>query len=460
MLHFRFQRPRQPLPPFPQMVKNLCRRTKEGFLSGWYFQGDENSRNRVWHLTYNYTANIIANLVGGNFYTGLMLLLGANDGFVGLMSMITYAANLMQCLSPLLLERFSSRKRLLIGIRLITLFFNVVFIGLVPFFDVGQQFRLTLFGFGVLMVQFTNALTAPGYNIWHIQFLPQRVRVRYFSLLSMTNGILVACFNLLGSAVVDHFKAQGSELIGLTVLRVFALLVTALDIYALSQMKEYPYSQNAKRFTLKDLLISPFKEVKYLRTIGIAFIWNMAANIPGSYYTVYLLKNLDVSYSFITLANFLNVPILLLLMPVWSRFLRKFSWLKTLNIALALYAPHYILLGLITKGSVYYLYPLTLAYAFTLSVGINLAFTNVPYINMPEKNQTVFIGFYSTMANLGALIGVTIGRQLVEGLHAVNFQFLGLTFVDKQVLVLIVGVVMALTAVIVYFLRRGVKEEA
>ena len=62
--------------------------------------------------------------------------------------------------------------------------------------------------------------------------------------------------------------------------------------------------------------------------------------------------------------------------------------------------------------------------------------------------------------NLGALIGVTIGRQLVEGLHAVNFQFLGLTFVDKQVLVLIVGVVMALTAVIVYFLRRGVKEEA
>lgn len=108
----------------------------------------------------------------------------------------------------------------------------------------------------------------------------------------------------------------------------------------------------------------------------------------------------------------------------------------------------------------YYLYPLTLAYAFILSVGINLAFTNVPYINMPEKNQTVFIGFYSTMANLGALIGVTIGRQLVEGLHAVNFQFLGLTFVDKQVLVLIVGVVMALTAVIVYFLRRGVNEEA
>ena len=51
MPHFRFQRPRQPLPPFPQMVKTLCRRTKEGFLSGWYFQGDENSRNRLWHLT-------------------------------------------------------------------------------------------------------------------------------------------------------------------------------------------------------------------------------------------------------------------------------------------------------------------------------------------------------------------------------------------------------------------------
>ncbi len=443
----------------PHPLQNIRRHISEFFLDGWYFGGqDEQSKNRAWYLAFGYTNNLVANLVGGNFYTGLMLLLGADDGFIGLMSMITFAVNLLQCIAPLMLERFSQRKRLLIGLRCAMFFFNIVFIGLIPYFDITRQFRLTLFGFGVLLVQFLSAMAAPGFGIWHIQFLPQNLRMRFFSLQSMTNGILVALFNLAGSAVVDLFKAHGSELTGLTILRVLAFIIACLDIVCLTQMKEYPYSRTGKRFTVRDLIISPFREKKYLRTIGIVFVWNLAANIPGSYYTVYLLKNLNVSYSFITLVNFLNVPILLFLTPVWTRILGRFSWLKTLNAAIILYAPHYILLGLITRGSVAWLYPLTLVYAFVLAVGINLAFANVPYINIPEKNQTVFLGFYSTMANLGAFLGVTIGRELVELLHPVRFRFLAIEFTDKQILVLIVGCAVALSSVAIYFLRRNVRE--
>ncbi len=458
MFKRRANAPREPLPSLSQLAGGVRRSLSNFLLGGWYFPGDENSRNRACHLTDNCTYNVQANLAGGNFYTGLLLLLGADDGFVGLMNMLNFAANLLQCIAPLFLERFKQRKRLLIAMRCVVYFVNIIFIGSIPFFDLGRRIRLTMLGLGVMVVQTTIALCSPGFSIWHIQFLPQNIRVRYFSLLSMINGIGVALFNLAGSAVVDICKANGSELMGLTILRGIALLFAVVDVIALSRMKEYPYSQAEKRFTLKDLVVSPFREVKYLRTIGITFVWNLAANIPGAYYTVYLLKNLEVSYSFITLANFLNVPILLLLTPVLSRFLRRFSWLKTLNVAIALYAPHYILLGLITKSSVYYLYPLTLAYAFILAVGINLAFANVPYINMPEKNQTVFIGFYSTMANLGALIGVTIGRQLVELLHPVQLSFLGIPFVDKQILVLLVGCAMGVTALAVYFLRKNVQE--
>lgn len=451
--------PKRPASGFLYALKTLGRKSKEAFLSGWYFSGDENSQNRVYHLTHNYTANIIANLVSGNFYTGLMLLLNADDSFIGLMSMFTFAANLTQCLAPLFLERFTQRKRLLIGIRLVMFFFNIVFIGLIPLVPLGQQLKLTMFGLGVLIVQFSAALMSPGYNIWHIQFLPQKVRVKYFSLLSMTNGILVALFNLGGSYIVDLCKAQGSELLGLSILRILAMLVAVLDIYALTKMKEYPYEQSEKKLTFFDLMVAPFKEKTYLRTIGIVFVWSLAANIPGAYYTVYLLKNLAVSYSFITLVNFLNVPVLLLLTPVWSRLLRRFSWLKALNLAIALYAPHYLLLGLVNQGNVYLLYPLTLLYAFVLAVGINLSFSNVPFINMPKRNQTVFIGFYSTMSNLGALIGVTIGRELVTRLAGVNVDLWGQTFCDKQIMVAIVAVVMALAAGAVFLLRRGVKEE-
>ena len=59
----------------------------------------------------------------------------------------------------------------------------------------------------------------------------------------------------------------------------------------------------------------------------------------------------------------------------------------------------------IHNSSVYYLYPLALIYSFVLTVGINLCLANIPYLNIPDKNQTVFVGFQATAVNLGAFLG-------------------------------------------------------
>ncbi len=435
-----------------------ARRPGTAFLGGWYFTGDENSRNRLWHLIFSNTSAVTAHLVNGNFYTGLMLLLNADDSFIGLMGMIAFASNLLQCLIPLFLERFSRRRYLIIGLRSIMLFIQIVFIGMIPYFDVDRQWRLTLFALGTLLVQLLAAIAAPGLSIWHIQFLPQEVRLSYFSRLYLTNGIVAALVSLTGSAVVDLMKERGNELAGLTILRMLAFLAACLNIYTLCRMKEYPYSRAEKRFTFRELLISPFRERRYLHSVAIAFLWNLVFNIPGSYYTVYLLRNLGVGYSFIMLVNSLNVPILLLLTPAWERILRRFSWLKALNAAVALYVPHFLLLGLITHSSVYYLYPLALIYSFVLTVGINLCLANIPYLNIPDKNQTVFVGFQATAVNLGAFLGAAAGRELVKLLHPVRLHLPGLDLIDKQLLMLITGCAMALASLAILFLRRNIPE--
>ena len=439
-------------------IKDITRSTlrKAGSAAGdgWYF-GDDESKNRLRHLQFNYTNNIIANWVGGNFFTGIMLLLNADDAFIGLMSIFVFSANLLQILSSMLLERFKSRKKLLIIVRLIVQFINIVFIGAIPLFPINDQAKLVILGASVLILNVLSALISPGFSVWHIQLIPQHVRVKYFSFLSMTNGIIVAVFNLIGSAIVDHFGSLGLEVWGFAVMRIIAFGVLIYDLFLLSRMKEEPYPLSEKRTTLADLLIKPFKETRYLRVVAFAFTWCLIANIPGSYYSVYLLRNLEVSYSFITIINMLNVPILVLLTPVWSRILHRFSWLKTCNIAILLYAVHYLLLGFIDKGNVMWLYPTTLIYAFILAVGINLSFTNVPYLNIPEKNQTIFISFYTTMNNLGALIGVTFGREFIAATESLSTD----TFSNKQLLMYAVFGLMVLGSVIMFFLRRSLDKE-
>ena len=115
----------------------------------------------------------------------------------------------------------------------------------------------------------------------------------------MPNGIVVALFNLLGGYAVDLFKNAGLEVWGFETLRIFSLVLLFYDLFLLSRMKEVNYDQSGQKVNLINLMVLPFREKKYLRTVGIAFLWSMIANIPGAYYSVYLLRDVEVSYSFI-----------------------------------------------------------------------------------------------------------------------------------------------------------------
>lgn len=170
---------------------HVARWLKGFFTEGWYFSGDESSRDRVRLLIYNYNANIIANWIGGTFLTGLLLLMHADDGFIGITTMISTAANMLQMFAPLLLERFPRRKALLLTLYTIMMAMNILLVGLIPLFPIGQQAQLALVAVTILIVNVINALVSPGLSIWHVQSLRPNVRNAFFSLVTMTVGAVV-----------------------------------------------------------------------------------------------------------------------------------------------------------------------------------------------------------------------------------------------------------------------------
>ena len=87
---------------------------------------DEMTLSRRNIMFSNYTGGVVNNLIGGNFFTGLLILMNADDSFMGLITMAALLGNLIQVLSPLLLERFKRRKRLLIISRGLIYLFNIL----------------------------------------------------------------------------------------------------------------------------------------------------------------------------------------------------------------------------------------------------------------------------------------------------------------------------------------------
>lgn len=92
----------------------------------------------------NYTTGIINGIIGGNFLTGLMLLLCADDMVMGTITMIGFIGNTLQILSPVILEKFESRKRVLIIGKGISYLLNIVVISSLSLADINYQFRLNL----------------------------------------------------------------------------------------------------------------------------------------------------------------------------------------------------------------------------------------------------------------------------------------------------------------------------
>lgn len=438
-------------------VKTAFSHATKRLSEGWYVREDPESKDRAHLVRYNVTANVIANLIGGNFYTGYLLLLNADDAFIGLMTMLVFAANLLQLAAPILWERIVRRKRLIILMRSVFHLINILLIGLIPFLTGDTQTRLVVLALCVLFVNVLNAVIAPAMSVWHIGHIPPRVRVSYFSVVSILNGVCVAACNMGASALVDRFKASGLELYGLFAVRMLAMLVAVYDIWQLMQIREIEIAHPPK-VRLLDFIVKPWKNSVYLRTVLIVFLWNLAANAIGSYYTVHLLRNVHVSYSFITLVSMMNIPVLLLATPVWRRIFAKSSWLKPLAFAMLLYAPRYILQAFVTQELVF-LFPLGEIWCYICLAGINYAFCSVAYVNVPKESQTIFIGFYSTCANLGALLGSMVGRAFVTSFPALRWTVLGVTLCEKQVLMALTGIGIALVSLAVFAVWRANTRE-
>lgn len=438
----------------------LMPRLRDAIIGGWYFPGDELSRDRMNLINYAFVNNVIVNLVGGNYFTGLLLLMNADDNFIGLTSMIPLAANLVYLLGPPIIERFTRRKNFLIAFHFLSLVVNTLMISIIPFLPIAQQARLTLVALALIVVNCTNAIIGPGMSMWHLQFLPKEVRAGFFSSQSMGIAVLVAVVTMGASALVDAFKAHGSEITGIMAVRGIAIALMFLDAFLLLRMREYPYASSGERVRLADVFTKPLKDKIYMRTVIIAVLYGFSINIPSTFFTVYLLQNVKVGYTYITALSLLNIPCMVLFTPLWRKVIsRTGSWFKMIQIAMTGYLFNYILLALVTPANYSYMYPLAMLVAYPFNAGLALGFTNELYINMPAENGTLYSAFHTVAYSVASFLGVTVSRAIMQHTEGVVLNILGIPMINKQFYLLVAAAVMGVSSVVIFFLRRNLAKE-
>ena len=400
------------------------------------------SRSRKFILMFNSSVSITVNLVSGSFIVGLYTVLNVGNAMLGMLTAAAHLCNIAQILSPLLLNRFGKRKPVIVCLRVLYHLFLVVLIGAIPFFPAEDGFRVGLLVVFTVMANLMGSLAGPGLSMLHIRAIPMNIRADFFSLLTLINSVSAYIFILAGSRIVDTMRDRGSLLAGVTIVRCMALAFSILEIIATVNTTEFPEPVAEKvRITI------PYRDKKFMMCVAMSGMWNFFANMPGLYYTSYLINDINVPYSFIGAVSMMSIPLLIIFTPVWNRIIRKFSWFRSAAAALLVYTVYYFMLSFVNAANYKILYPAALVLIFAASPCMSIVIGNMPYLHLPESGRGGYLSFFAAFNSFIAMLGVLTGSLFVELTGGIRIHIFGNEMQTKQYILILVGVLaLALSA--------------
>jgi MFS family permease len=413
------------------------------------------AQSRKYILMWNGTANIAANMAGGNFLVGLYTIIHLSDVFLGILTTVIQFCNIFQIMSPLLLGRFKQKKKILLVTRIIYYSFYIVIIGIIPFVPGEDGLRAGLLLAAMVAANFVNALAAPGYSVLHIRSIPAESRADFFSVLNLLVSICAYVFILACGYIVDFFRDRGSFLAGITVVRAVGLVFAALEIYAHCHIHEFDEPDGMEPHPRLNPF-APLRNKEFMLCVILTGLYSFFANIPGVYYSSYLVHDLVVPFSYLGIVNFLSVPIMFFAIPVWNHVIRKLSWFKTISISLLLTTVHYFLLPFVGKENYLYLYTAAVIYYFMVTPGISIVSANLPYYRLPEGGRTNFLAFYAGFNSFMAMLGLSCGSFFIGVSQSMDINVFGWHIRNKQFIMIITGVLLICLGL---FYRRIAKRE-
>ena len=375
---------------------------------------DDMAKGRTINLACTLLAAFYNVFITGIFYTGFLSMYGISITGVGIITFIPYIANLTTIFSSKLLSRFKkNRKYILVASKIYFYFMYIVATTLMPQFVQDPGARLVWFAVILFLAYAVYAPFSPGITVWFYQFFPKdnERRTRYLTLCQIFSSIMSTCILLFSGVLTDAIAGspyQNTLILGFRYLA-FALVVAETTVQL--RAKDFSPSEEGKKMRLTDAFTVPFRHRKFLMCMIMMFCWNYIANLNNGLWNYHLLNHMHFGYTLINLMSAMYTVILLVLSGPWRKVLRRYSWIKTFGIACLFWVPTEVIYFFMTPERAFLFVPMCFVQN-VLSVGLNLSYSNILYMNLPEENSTACIAFNIIGCNVCAFLGLLTGTAV------------------------------------------------
>jgi len=418
-------------------------------------------KNRLLCITEGASARAIYNLTTGAFLVGFLKAMGADDTVCGYIVPIPVLASAIQFLSPITLESLEYRKGIIIAGSLThRLLLSVLIV--IPFLPLDASLKLWLTAGIFLLSNFALSFITPAVSNMYVSFVPQSMRGKYFGKRESYLLMTATVFSLILGKVLDIFEEKGSEMTGYVVLYASVFLLTIVNVVSLAGMKEVPLNHSKDRMRISEVFSLPLKNRMFVRYFIMSMMWNIAIQIASAYFSVYLVSDLDMSYTAITLLNLLNSVLYIISAGMWGRLADRRGWTVTTMVCFAILAVCHTIWFLSFRGSPILTLLLILAHA-TGGIawsGINISLFNIQFDFTPDEKRTVYIGFSAAAGGTVGYAAAILGSELVSAFGNTDIYACGVRIDIKQILFLLSAMLIwVCTAYMFIFMRKRTHKE-
>ncbi|MGD9638916.1 MAG: MFS transporter [Alphaproteobacteria bacterium] len=371
-----------------------------------------------WYFKDGVASQILDSITVGPFLIAFALDLGANNIVIGLLAAIPFLTQLFQLPAIFLIERTKARKAVTLAACAIYRPMLLV-MGSAAFF-LGSPFALPVLVSGFAGRYILGSISACSWNSWMKDFLPEDRIGKIFANRMFKMMVASVIISLVAAWFVDAWPKMFPDY---SIYRYSILLVIAFisGVYGLTCMYHMPEPKMKsaglqKSFVSK--LLMPFKDHNFKNLMIFLGTWNFAVNLAAPFFTVHMLKRLEISITLVTILTILSQISNLMIIKSWGKIADNFSNKSVLTIA----APLFIgcifawTFTALPEKHHFTLLLLVLIHIFTgvATAGVTLATGNISLRLAPKGEATSYLSVNSLVNNLAAGIAPVFGGLFAD----------------------------------------------
>jgi len=379
-------------------------------------------------------AALFSNVTGGVLLTNFLLELGASPTEIGILASIPMVANLMQPIGAYFSEQTTSRHDYCFWVYSISRSLWVVLA--IAIFLIGRNHTASDSLIAIALIVaicscFLGALGSAPWLSWMAAIVPPALRGRYFGLrnsaANLTNLISVP---LLGLAIS---KWQSGSIQGYSIVLIVGVVAGLISLCfqnfiidvnpQTGQGLSIPVvaadiapNQPTSQALFQPILLNFWQDANFLKFLVYFNLWTFSVNLSAPFFNVYMLNDLALDISQVTLYNSLSAGANLLLLMFWGKLADRIGnrpILIGVGIAFSLFPLLWLATGT-NQLSIWLWLPLLHLIAGGTAAAIDLCSNNLQIGIAPHRQQSTYFGVAAAFAGISGALGTTAGGFLAQ----------------------------------------------